>query len=96
MTSNRIFVRDDRETEVEVDYHTEGGSDASGLSGPPEDYDPGSAPEVIIEDCWIERTDGEGAAYTETVTLTDAERERFETEVLEDPATYELDEPDYD
>lgn len=89
ITRNRIFVRDDRETEVEVDYELRGGSAPSGLFGPPEHYDPGSPPEVTITDCWIERIDAAGMAFTEKVTLTDAEIERFETEVLEDPKTWE-------
>lgn len=81
---SRIFVRDDRETELSIDYEIDGGSEASGQYGPPEDYDPGCAPEIII---------GTIEPLTE---LTEAEIERFEQEVLEDPDLWEVDEPDYD
>lgn len=91
MIRNRYFLRDDRETEVCIDYTVRGGSEPSGMFGPPEDYDPGSPPEVEIDDAWIERVDSEGMAYTESVTLTDREWERFELEVIEDPATWEPD-----
>lgn len=91
---SRVFVRDDGETEVEVDYTVRGGSEASGLCGLPEDYDPGEAPEIIIEDAWLlSDADRKDAPR---VDLTDAETERFEQEVCEDPETWRPDEPDYD
>lgn len=95
MIRNRYFLRDDRETEVCIDYTVRGGEGPSGLSGPPEHYDPGSPPEVEIDDAWIERVDDAGVAYAETVNLSDKEIERFELEVIEDPATWESDD-DYD
>ncbi len=89
MVRNRYFLRDDRETEVCIDYTVRGGECASGLHGPPEHYDPGSPPEVEIDDAWIERIDSQGAAYIENVKLTDKEVDRFECEVIEDPTTWE-------
>lgn len=92
----RFFTRDDQETEVEVDFTVNGGSAPSGLFGLPEDYDPGEPPEVVIEDVWLVADRDKPRAQGATVTLTDAESERFEQEVLEDPDTYEPNEPDYD
>lgn len=79
----RHFTRDDQETEVEVEYELTGGSDPSGEYGPPENYDPGSSPEMTV---------------TKPDDLTEAELERFEEEVMNDPDSWpELDhEPDYD
>lgn len=93
MSRSRTFLRDDRETEVEVDYSTSGGEPASGMFGPPEDYDPGSAFEVEIESIRPIPDDKPGV---EDIQLTEAERERFEREVNEDPATWEPeDDSDY-
>lgn len=41
-------VLDDRETEVQVLYDYTPGTPARGWAGPPENYDPGSGPEVVI------------------------------------------------
>jgi hypothetical protein len=84
----RFFMRDDGETEVEIDYTLHGGSAPSGLFGPPEDYDPGSPPEVTVEAVWLVSERDQNEAVT-TIELTDAEIERFEAEVIEDPATWE-------
>lgn len=92
-TRSRIFIRDDGETELEVDYTFSGGSAPSGLSGPPEHYDPGSSHEVTIEDAWLLADANNPDAPR--VTLTDAEAERFADEVNQDPATWEPDD-DYD
>jgi len=91
MIHNRYFLRDDRETEVCIDYTLRGGSGPSGMFGTPEHYDPGSPPEVEIDDAWIERIDSEGMGYAESVKLTDKEYDRFELEVIEDPSTWEPD-----
>lgn len=93
MSRFRDFVRDDEETVLEVCYSVTGGSAPSGLSGPPEYYDPGCPPEVEIEEAWLKADTDQADAPR--VELTDAEAERFETEVLEDSETYEQ-EPDYD
>lgn len=91
---SRIFIRDDGETELEVDYTFRPGSAPSGEYGPPEHYDPGEPAEVTIEAAWLWADRGNRDAPK--VELTDAEAERFEREVNEDPATWEPDEPDYD
>lgn len=88
--TTRIFLRDDGETELKVEYEVHGGSEPSGLFGLPEDYDPGEAPEIVITEAWLIDDDAS------RVTLTDAETERFETEVIEDPETWEPEEPEYD
>jgi hypothetical protein len=90
----RTFVRDDRETELEVDYEVRGGSEPSGMFGPPEHYDPGEPPEVTVTGAWL-LADANNPDAPE-VELTDAERERFEQEVIEDPETWEPDYPDHD
>lgn len=91
---SRIFVRDDRETELEVDYSFRPGTAASGLFGLPEDYDPGEPAEVTIEGAWL--LADANKQNPPPVELTDAEAERFEQEVNEDPDTWEPEEPDYD
>lgn len=91
---SRIFIRDDGETELEVDYTFRAGSAPSGMFGPPEHYDPGSAAEVEIEAAWLLADANKPDAPR--VKLTDAEAERFETEVNEDPATWEPDDDYYD
>lgn len=93
-SSSRIFIRDDGETELEVDYTFRPGSAPSGMFGPIEHYDPGEPAEVTIEDAWLWGDRSKPDAPK--VELTDAEAERFEREVNEDPATWEPDEPDYD
>ena len=91
---SRIFIRDDGETELEVDYTFRPGSAPSGMFGPPEHYDPGEPAEVEIEAAWLLADANKPDAPK--VEVTDAEAERFEREVNEDPATWEPDEPDYD
>ena len=76
----RTFVRDDGVTATIVDFEFTAGTPESGRHGPPEDYDPGSGAEVFITRC----THAAGHR-SEAIALTDAERERFETETLEDP-----------
>lgn len=96
MTS-RVFVCDDQ-TEVEVEFEASGGEAPSGLSGPPEFYDPGSGFEVEISSVTRieDEDDGPGKAG-DAVVLTLDEADRFATEVNEDPATWEQDErDDYD
>jgi hypothetical protein len=91
---SRIFVRDDGETELEVDYTFRPGCAPSGLFGPIEDYDPGDPAEVEIEAAWLLADANKPDAPK--VTLTDAEAERFEAEVNADPATWEPDDDYYD
>lgn len=93
MSRARTFIRDDGKTVLEVDYTANGGQEASGTFGPPEDYDPGCGFEVEIEAAWL-LSDANNPKAPH-VTLTDAEYERFETEVNADPETWEI-EQDYD
>lgn len=87
----RFFIRDDGETELEIDYTASGGTEPSGMYGPPEDYDPGSGFEVEIIGIRPVPDDKPGV---EDPILTDAENERFENEVNEDPSTWEIDYPE--
>ena len=82
---HRIFIRDDKETELAVDYEISGGEGPSGEFGPPEHYDPGSSMEVCITDAWLY-----GSAVMVN-DLTEAEIERFDMEVNEDPEKWEID-----
>lgn len=89
-----MTLSDGREVFVEFvveDY----GSSPSGLSGPPENYDPGSGPELHIEKVSID--DGTGADL-EIVGLPHAEIERLETEIMDNPDWWTPDDdgPDYD
>ena len=81
---HRIFIRDDKETELAVDYEISGGEGPSGEFGPPEHYDPGSSMEVCITDAWLY-----GSAVMVN-DLTEAEIERFDMEVNDDPETWEI------
>lgn len=90
----RLFVRDDGETELEVDYTFHGGSAPSGLSGPPENYDPGCSWEVEISDAWL--WEHRNRRDAPSVELTSAEADRFADEVNQDPETWEPEGPDYD
>lgn len=66
--------------EVLVDYVVDDyGSEPSGMFGPPEDYDPGSGPELHIEK--ITLTDGPD----EPIEVSPEERERLETAIAENP-----------
>lgn len=74
----RTFVRDD-ETELEVTFEFTAGTPESGNHGPPEDYDPGSGPEIFILHASVI-----GGDTTQRVMLDKFETERFEVETLED------------
>lgn len=68
--------------EVLVDYEVESyGSDPSGMSGPPENYDPGSGPELYVTGATID----DGTPKGVPVVLTNAERERLEEEIASNP-----------
>lgn len=76
--------------DVLVDFVVESyGSDPSGLSGPPEHYDPGSGPELYVSKVVL----AEGPDTT--IEITDAERERLEGILLENPDWYTPDGDDY-
>jgi hypothetical protein len=91
---SRIFIRDDGETELEVDYTFSGGSEPYFGYGDNRLDDPGSGVEVEIKAAWLLADANKPDAPK--VELTDAEAERFETEVNEDPATWEPDDDYYD
>jgi hypothetical protein len=80
-------ITDDAAVEIVVDFTLVGGSEASGLSGPPEHYDPGEAPEFVIEGAYVRGTD-------EEVALTPEEEAAVERDVMERIADFE-DRDDY-
>jgi len=69
-------VTDDDAVEIIVDFTLSGGSGPSGLSGPPEHYDPGEPPEFLIVGA-EERSTGKA------VDLTPEEEEAVERDVME-------------
>lgn len=80
---SRTFFRsatlDDRETEIEVEI-------AVNNWGEPMTRDhPGCGPEVEIIDAWLLADTKNADAPSILSSLTDAERERIETEFCEDP-----------
>lgn len=78
--------------EVLVDYVVEDlGSEPSGMSGPPEHYDPGSGPELYVEKVTIDDGTEEGVP----VEITDAEREHLEREIADNPDWWMPDLDDY-
>lgn len=78
---SRAFVRDDGETEIEVEYTIE----STGYPGNNWD-DPGEGPELHVDRAWI-LIKQPGGSYVDgdDVTLTDAERERIEEALCSDP-----------
>lgn len=75
--------------EVTVFYQIDDyGSDPSGMSGPPEDYDPGSGPELHI----VSVHEGDEADAPE-IHISDEERYRLEDIIAENPDWWM---PDYD
>ncbi len=75
----------DGETEVVVEFDYSPGEDASySYGGAGSAFDTsGCAPEVSIVDCWLKSD--EDRADAPSVTLTDADRERIEIQIAEDP-----------
>jgi len=67
---------DEPDIEIEVDFELIGGSDPSGLSGPPEHYDPGEAPEFVLIGAAIKSTG-------EEVDLSAAEQDAVEADVMD-------------
>lgn len=67
---------DDEDLEIEVEFTLTGGAEPSGMSGPPEHYDPGEAPEFTIESAFVKATG-------EVVTLTDEEAAKVEADVMD-------------
>jgi hypothetical protein len=82
-TFHRTYERDDRDTEVEVEFCVETwGSPPSGEFGPPEDYDPGEGPLVELVQAHTLRPDG---SHAEKVDLTPTEIKRMTDHFLENP-----------
>lgn len=68
--------------EVLVDYDVESyGSDASGMYGPPEDYDPGSGPELYITAITLDGGSEKGVP----VEVSQSERDDLEAEIASNP-----------
>lgn len=87
----RTAVRDDRETEIEVEIavHTWGCS--AHMGSPSYEGHAAEGPEVEIIDAWLLADAGNANTPNILDKLTEAERERIETEFCENPP-----EPDYD
>ncbi len=87
-TRTSPFVRDDGETEIEVEFEIYSvGQAPSGMCGPPEHYDPGSGPELAISRAWIILKRPGETKWDDgpEVDLTEAERDRIEEELYGDP-----------
>ena len=66
--------------QVLVDYVVDSyGSDASGMFGPPEHYDPGSGPELYVEKVTL----SEGPDVP--IAITDEERDRLKGIIMQNP-----------
>lgn len=75
--------------DVLVDYVVDSyGSDPSGMFGPPEDYDPGSGPELYVEAVTLIETE-------EKIEISDAERQKLEETIIENPDWWMPDGDDY-
>ncbi len=84
----RTAVRDDRETEIEVEIAVHSWGCDAHMGSMSYAGHPAEGPEVEIIDAWL-LSDAD-RADAPRLTLTDAERERIEIEFCEDPP-----EPDY-
>lgn len=72
MTTHTIYYcrpnGDEDDIDIEVHFTLTGGEAPSGMTGPPEHYDPGSAPEFCVE-----------AAYLPNGEMTELTDEEYET-----------------
>lgn len=68
------------EGEVEVSFTVEWGSPPTGMSGPPENYDPGSG--TLIEDIRVETIDGKPAPWNCTAFGDLSDKALIEAEAL--------------
>lgn len=79
--------------EVLVDYEVESyGSEPSGMHGPPENYDPGSGPDLSITRVRL----ADDAAPNDPIELDDVERYRLENIIAENPDWWMPDDDYYD
>lgn len=89
----RPFVRDDGETEISVEFSYQPGTPERGRFGPPEDYDPGSGPEIELVAATVWSAMGStpsGQSLDPVATdilddLTEAEEERIMDEIAQNP-----------
>jgi hypothetical protein len=86
MTYTRYWsLSDENQTQVEVFYTYEPGEPASGQYGPPEYYDPGSGPEIEIEEVWNTETD-----QPTLIEMSEQDAAKFIAYIAENPP-----EPEY-
>ncbi len=90
----RTALLDDKETEIEVEIAVNNWGCSAQTYGPPETCYPAEGMEVEIIDAWLLEESNLPDAPSILASLTDAERERIESEFCEDPP--EASEPDYD
>lgn len=86
----RAAVRDDRETEIEVEIAVHSWGEPAHYGSLTYPGHPAEPPEVEIIDAWLLSDANNKDAPSILEALTDAERERIELEFLENPP-----EPDY-
>lgn len=84
----RAAVRDDGETEIEVEIAVHSWGCSAQTYGPPESCYPAEGAEVEIIDAWL-LSDAD-KVNAPRITLTDTESQRIETDFIENPP-----EPDY-
>ena len=88
----RTAIRDDRETEITVEVEVHSWGSAPQTYGPPESCYPGDPMEVDIVDAWL--LEDAQPRPSILASLTDAERERIETEFCENPPEDDYDDRD--
>lgn len=89
-TFYRTAVRDDRETEIEVEITVHSWGCPAHMGSLSYAGHPAEPPECEITDAWLLSDAAKPAGEVPSLDLTDAERERIEIAFLEDPP-----EPDY-
>jgi hypothetical protein len=77
------FLRDDGETEVQVEIAVNSWGRAAQLYGPPEACDPGEPMEVEVLRAWL--WSDRNTPLAPCVILTEAEIDRAEIEFMENP-----------
>lgn len=88
----RNALRDDGETEIQVEIAVASWGSAPQTYGPPESCHPGDPMEIEIVDAWLLADSDRNDAPS--IRLTPDEVERIEAEFCADPP--EASEPDYD
>lgn len=90
----RTAVRDDGETEIEVEIEVSSWGCAAHMGSMSYAGHPAEGPECEIVDAWLLADANTADAPSILADLTDGERERIELDFLENPP--EPDYPDYD